>query len=229
MLNSMIISLTALHVQRGYRADKIAFVPNGFDTAVFAPDAETRKRFREAHGIDENDLIIGNVARFDPQKNHQGLIRAFRDAAADRPDVRLLLAGRRMDAENDVLMGWIREAGIESRVILLGEQRDVTAIMNGIDIFVLPSISEAFPLALGEAMSCGCYCIATDVGDCAELVQYGGEIVRDGEKLSEALRRALALPAKERAAVETTARTRIRNFYSIDRMVSRLDELYRAE
>ena len=73
-----------------------------------------------------------------------------------------------MDAENDVLMGWIREAGIESRVILLGEQRDVTAIMNGIDIFVLPSISEAFPLALGEAMSCGCYCIATDVGDCAK-------------------------------------------------------------
>ncbi len=219
----------ALHVQRGYRADKIAFVPNGFDTAVFAPDAEKRKRFREAHGISESDLIIGNVARFDPQKNHQGLIRAFRDAAADRPDVRLLLAGRRMDAGNDVLMGWVREAGIESRLILLGEQRDVTAIMNGIDIFVLPSISEAFPLALGEAMSCGCYCIATDVGDCAELVQYGGEIVRDGEKLSEALRRALALPAKERAAVETTARTRIRNFYSIDRMVSRLDELYRAE
>ena len=92
------------------------------------------------------------------------LIRAFKDAAADRPNVRLLLAGRRMDAENDVLMGWICEAGIESRVILLGEQRDVTAIMNGIDIFVLPSISEAFPLALGEAMSCGCYCIATDVG-----------------------------------------------------------------
>lgn len=217
---------SALHVQRGYRADRIHYLPNGFDTDLFAPDDAARVSVRAKYDINDETILIGNVARFDPQKNHRGLIQAFAAAAKEHADVKLLLAGREMTAENDELIGWIHEAEIDDRVILVGEQRDIPAILNAMDIFVLSSISEAFPLTLGEAMSCGRYCITTDVGDSAEIVRYAGEIVRNADELSAAILKGIELGAEERRAIGNAARLRIQNYFSMERMCEGLIEAY---
>lgn len=217
----------SLHVQRGYRANKIVYLPNGFNTDQFAPDPAARARIRARFGIDDGTVLIGNVARFDPQKNHHGLIRAFKKAGLENLDAKLLLAGRNINDDNEELMSWIRDAAIEDRAILIGQQREIPGILNAIDVFVLPSISEAFPLALGEAMSCGCYCIATDVGDCSELLKYAGKIVRSAEELPGAIRVGAEMTAEERKAIGVAARLRIRNHYSIERMIASLNDMYR--
>lgn len=76
-------------------------------------------------------------------------------------------------------------------------------------------------------MSCGCYCIATDVGDCSELLKYAGKIVRLAEELPGAIRVGAEMTAEERKAIGVAARLRIRNHYSIERMIASLNDMYR--
>lgn len=217
---------TSIHIQRGYRADRIVYLPNGFDTSRFAPDDTLRARMRQEIGVQDGDVVIGNVARLDPQKNQTALIRAFGAISPDFPNAVLVLAGRGVDTDNEPFQQLISELGIEGRVRLLGERRDIPALLNALDIFVLPSISEAFPLALGEAMSCGRYCIAADVGDCAELIQASGKILSSHDELPDALRQTLSLKSEERMAVGTAARSRIIRVFSLDTMAKQLVSLY---
>lgn len=219
---------TAIHIQRGYRADRIVYLPNGFDTDRFAPDDTLRTRMRKEIGVRDDDVVIGNVARLDPQKNQSALIRAFGAIANDFPNAVLVLAGRGIDSGNEPFQKLISEMGIEGRVRLLGERRDIPALLNAFDIFVLPSISEAFPLALGEAMSCGRYCIAADVGDCAEVIQTSGKILSSHDELPNALRETLSLKPEERMAIGAVARARIIRVFSLDTMTNQLVSLYES-
>ena len=71
----------------------------------------------------------------------------------------------------------LNEKGLNGRVHLKGMRSDIPAVMNGIDLFILSSISEAFPSVLNESMACGTPCITTDVGDASIIVKNTGWIV----------------------------------------------------
>jgi glycosyltransferase involved in cell wall biosynthesis len=89
-------------------------------------------------------------------------------------------------------------------------------------------VSEAFPLAVGEAMACGVPCVATDVGDSALMLGQAGTIVPPGDAaaLAQALNQVLGLSGDERARLGEIGRRRVREMFDLDAVTRRYEALY---
>lgn len=175
------------HVGYGYPAQRMEVIHNGFDTSRFKPDAEARRSVREELGIPDGDPVIGHVARFDAQKDHQTLLRAMAIVAAKHPDIHLIMCGDGVDDSNRALSDLIDEQGLDRNgVHLLGRRSDIDRIDAALDLALSASVSEGLSNALAEAMACGVPCVATDSGDAEDLIGDTGAVVpvRDPEALA---------------------------------------------
>ncbi|MBL0170010.1 MAG: glycosyltransferase [Gemmatimonadaceae bacterium] len=178
------------HMARGYTAASTCVIPNGVDIDRFRPDRNARIRIRQELGIPSQAFVVGLIARVDPLKDHDTFLDAVkRHATADR-DTWYLLAGTgtapgQLGARGplDVRIRRLMSAHPElvSRVLRLGERRDIPAVMNACDVVTLSSRSEGSPNAITEAMACGVPCVVTDVGDAAHMVGDTGMVVRVGD------------------------------------------------
>jgi len=234
---SLVISCSrvALESRRaeGYRPRQAIVVPNGYDSEFFTPNRRSPKTYWKGLGLDldRETLVIGMVARFDPQKDHRGFLSAISSLPHDVPDFLLVLVGADMNVENEVLTAWIEEAGMTSRVFLLGERADVPDIMANLDLHILPSAyGEAFPNAVAESMVSGTPSIVTDVGDSAEIVGETGWVVspRDQVALSKMLDSVLRLGRNHLREKGGTARERVKTHYSLEKMVKGYSDAYTA-
>ena len=203
-------------------------IENGFETNRFVPSEDFRRRFRESLGIRDHELVIGNVGRFDVAKGHEYLMDAFRRLLVDVPQARLVCVGRGMDQSNQEILQRLVDPAERERVLLLGERTDVETIYPGFDIMCSSSISEGFPNALSEAMSCGVPSVATDTGASADLVSGVGELVptRDASAIARALRVMALKSLPERKSIGNKARQRIEERFSLPAVVGRYAELY---
>ena len=216
----------ALLHKSGYPADKIVVIPNGVDITRFVPASpEKRSTMRRALGVPENAKLLGHLGRANPLKDHKTLIHAFSRVADADPTCMLLLAGHELRHDSQYLDGILHELNrpdLHRRILALGPRDDVADLMNVIDIFILSSISEAFPVVLIEAMAVGTPCVVTDVGDSAEIVDDTGWVLppQDISGLADAVLAAFAeKPEVHRQRCER-ARARIVSRYGIDRMVN---------
>jgi glycosyltransferase involved in cell wall biosynthesis len=98
-----------------------------------------------------------------------------------------------MEAQNRELQRLIERWGVADRLILAGPSSEVPAIMNALDLHVLPSRSESLPVSVLEAMACGTPCVVTDVGDARYMVGDTGWVAppRDSAALADAIEAAL--------------------------------------
>lgn len=218
------------HEHLGYPRERACVIPNGFDLEKFAPDETSRAESRRECGIGPDNVALGIVGRYHPLKDHVGFLRAAAILISAVPTARFVLAGRGLSGDNRELAGLIRELGLGSRATLLGERDDIARVMNGFDIYVSSSASEAFPNAVGEAMSCGLPCVVTDVGDSADLVGDTGIVVapKSPAALAEGLLQLIRVGADRRRELGAAARARIRLKYSIARVAEQYAELYRS-
>lgn len=122
-------------------------------------------------------------------------------------------------------------AGIRSNVTLLGQRRDIPAIMNAFDILASTSTSEGFPNVIGEAMACGIPCAVTDVGDSASIVGATGIVVQpgDGEAMAAAWQSLSTMPEEDFLALKQRARQRIVEEYEIGVVASRYQVLFETK
>ena len=199
----------AHHRDRGYRPRSWTLLVNGVDGDAFRPDDADRRAVRDELGVAEHVVLAIAVARIHPQKDHATLLAGL-DVAAARctttaPGTTLgvLLVGTGTEALDGRTPGGVR-------VIGLGERTDVGRLLRGADLTISSSLTEGLPNALLEAMSSGLPAVATDVGDCAEVVGEAGRVVpaRDPEALGEALAAIALLPRSERTTLGSRARER---------------------
>jgi glycosyltransferase involved in cell wall biosynthesis len=220
------------HEAIGYDRAKRAVIPNGFDCNQFRPSAEARLDVRSELGLPADSRLIGLVARYHPMKGHEIFLRAARLLSRDRPELRFLLAGREATKDNPALAALIEELRLRERVILLGERSDMPRLTAALDIACSSSIrSEGFSNAIGEAMSCGIPCVATDIGESREIIGETGALVPAGDPmaLAQAIGRVLAESDDERRARGAAARARVERKYSLPEIARRYHELYRAQ
>jgi glycosyltransferase involved in cell wall biosynthesis len=218
-----------VHARFGYAAQKMEVIPNGFDTRQFHPDAEARAAMRSELGLSESCPVIGMAARFHPQKGHRNFVKAAALLHAKNAEVHFLLCGKGVDRQNTELMGWIEEAGLAPVCHLLGPLEDMPRFFATLDVTTSSSLTEAFPVAVGEAMACGIPCVVTDVGDSAAIVGDTGRVVpaNDPTALAEAWRSLLNGGAGQRQQLGLAARSRVEQNYALQAIVERYEEVYR--
>lgn len=220
-----------VHVDIGYRKEKMLVIPNGYNLAEYKPDNEARFSVRKEFCVKDDEFFLGMVARFDPLKDHHNLLRAL-FYLKERKYFKCLLVGKNVVPDNQELVVMIESLGLRENIILAGQRTDIPDIMNALDLHVLSSCSEAFPNVLAEAMACGTYCVATDVGDASLIVGDTGWVVpaSDSIELSKSLVQALqslddrACRHKRSAA----ARQRVQDNFSIERMVSNYHQVWQS-
>ena len=212
--------------------------PNGIDTADFAPDAARRASTRTAMGAGPGFVWL-SAGRLTPAKDFPNLLRAFQQVRKEAPDAELWIAGAPADAKTVIsadrvvhhffVMGG--EKGSQEHVRWLGLRRDMPALLDAADGFVLGSAWEGMPLVLGEAMAMEKPAVATDVGGARELVGDQGMLVpaKDPEALAEAMQATMQRSREERAQLGCAARERILSPFSIDAAADWWEALYNKE
>lgn len=218
----------SMYVARGFASERMEVIPNGFDTSRFKPDPQARAQVRRELGLGEQAVLIGLVARYDPFKDHANFLQAAARLGRRRPDVHFLMCGAGVDPTNTSLMTQIDDLGLSGRCHLLGARRDMARVHASLDLGTSSSISEAFPLVLGEAMSCGVPCVTTDTGDSALIVGDTGRVVavRDSAALADAWLELLTMPAAQRAALGDAARRRVCERFDLDAITQRYHAVY---
>ena len=206
---------------------KCMVVSNGIDTAEFAPDPQRRVRMREEAGTGD-EFIWLTAGRISPAKDYPNLLRAFAQVMEIASDTRLWVAGDgNVDDLSDLIL-LAQELGLDGRVRWLGLRRDMPALLDAADGFVLASAWEGMPLVVGEAMAMEKPVVATDVGGVRELTGDAGMLVppANSEALAAAMLDLMRRPAEERRGMGRVARARIEAKFSIEARADQWEALY---
>jgi len=213
----------AQHEAVGYDTRKRIVLDYGFDSETFRPSQQWRREIRSELGIANDTPLIGLVARYHPTKDHQTFLRAAALITKVFPQTQFILCGTHIDDRNQRLGALVCEL-----VHLLGERRDVPRIMAALDIAASSSRAEGFPNVVGEAMSAGLPCVATNVSNVTTIIADTGRIVpaKDPVALAVALQELIAISPERRRALGAAARARIIERYSLELSVGRYEQVY---
>jgi glycosyltransferase involved in cell wall biosynthesis len=207
---------------------KLVVIPNGVDTQLYHPRADTG-RLRAELGLSPNTPIIGSIGRLEPIKGYDVMIEAF-----DRLRARGTLAGAVLviageGTERVALDALVRARGLERCVFLIGWRDDVFDMHSAFSLFTMASRSEGTSISLLEAMSAGLVPVVTDVGGNAAVL---GEELRGclvPSEQPEALASAWAeilRDSKHAPDFRSAARQRVIDAFALDAMVRAYERVY---
>ena len=207
---------------------QIMILPNGVETDNFdAPPQTAHADLRRQFGISESAPLAVAVCVLRPEKALDRLLMAFPDVTRALPDARLLIVG------DGPMMRPLREMaeqnGLNGQVHFAGYRKDVADVMRAADVFVLPTVFDAQPTVIMEAMAAHLPVVATTIAGIPDMVEDGvnGTLVPpdDVPALARALTGLLADPAKGRQMGEA-GRQRVVAEFSIEQQIARLSALY---
>lgn len=121
---------------------------------------ERRKEIRTSLGIQDSDIVIGDIARFSPVKNMSRFVQFAEVDKKGSNRLKFLLVGD--GEEKTVVETLIQEKSLSNKFILTGSRSDVDVLYNAMDVFCLPSLFEGLPVSLMEAQAVGLPCVISD-------------------------------------------------------------------
>jgi glycosyltransferase involved in cell wall biosynthesis len=194
-----------------------------------APGSNSRGETRRVLGIGQGPFTVGWIGRMTGIKRTDDVLLAFKSLRERGIDARLCLVGDGPD--RDHVERRAHELGVMRETLFLGYQEQVATFFDAFDVFILPSANEGTPVTAIEALAAGKPVVATRVGGIPDVVRDGedGFLVVPGDVDALADRLAqLATDEKLRARMGEAARTRVRERYSVERLVDDVDRLYRS-
>lgn len=145
--------------ENAVKKGKVTILPNAIDPKRFVFSKPARRDIRAKYGIAEDDFVIGHVGRFFPEKNHHFIIELFSEYSLNHNNCKLLLVGNGpLQAETQNL---VNQKRLEDKVVFAGLQKDVLGFYCAMDVLLLPSTREAFPMTLVEAQYNGLPCLVS--------------------------------------------------------------------
>ncbi|MBX5468687.1 MAG: glycosyltransferase family 4 protein [Thermoleophilaceae bacterium] len=155
----------------GVRRERIAFIRNGVPVAALRAQAEASSLRRSDIGLPDDALVVMQVGVFRPEKNQLATLEVVRRLREELGDVHAVFVG------TGKLQGEVerraRELGADW-AHFLGLRSDVAPLLSLADLAVLPSLSDAMPMTLLEAMALGVPVVGTDVGDMGRVLRETG-------------------------------------------------------
>ena len=206
------------YIKHGYNEDRISVIPNSLDIDKFGDGVRRSHEYR-------NILYVGRMVF---TKGVNMLIRAFHKASSHYHDLRLILVG---DGEElNQYRSLIKNLGIESKVIVTGflPKDSILYYYSIADLFVYPSIAgtEAFGIALLEAMRYHIPCLVADTGACKDVVKDAGVTFRDGDE-EDLMKKMMLILNDNQKLLALSARCKdILSEYSDEKVVKHLIEVY---
>lgn len=170
---------------------------------------------------------MGIVGKLDEIKGHKYLFKALQEIQALRPGIKCLVVG--VGPHEVELKKQTKELGLEDEVIFTGYRQDMPQVMKAIDILACPSLTEAFPLVIIEAMAMGKPVVGTDVGGISEAIVDGtnGFLIppEDVDALISALQDLIGEKDLRMKMGESGVK-RARSNFSIEGTVTEISKIY---
>ncbi len=211
----------------GVSEDKLRLVHSAIDAQTCEP-AWDRRRFLDAFGLRDNQLVVMCVAQFIPRKGHAELLDAWNEVITACPDARLLLFGR--GPEEAALKARAANSVAGSTIHFVGFHPDIREFIGHADVVAHPAHMEGLGIALLEAQAAGVPVVASAVGGIPEAVADGdsgillepGSVKQLGITLTKVLR-----DGDLRARMGTAGRKHVAEHFSPERMVSGNLDVYK--
>jgi len=212
----------------GLSPDRVDAFPIGIDLDRHQPGPPERN-LREELGLTPDHRLVGIVSYLRAYKGHRYLIEAAGQLAPRLTNTTFLIVGEGPDEA--LIREQITKAGLNERVLMLGFRPDLLNVLRSLDVFVIPSVEgDTIPQVLIEAMAVGLPVISTTAGSIADVVidRCTGLIVPPRESGALAARiEELLNDATLRRTLGANAHDHVAQHYSIDRMLDRLEQVYR--
>lgn len=139
--------------------NRFIMMNNAVDAEKFRFNQSSKEEIRRAFGLND-EFVILNVGRFNPQKNHTFIIDIFSEIKKLHPNSKLLLAGNG-ELENEI-KNKVGSLGLSDDVLFLGLRDDIDKLFSASDVFLFPSLYEGLPVTMVEAQSSGIKCFISN-------------------------------------------------------------------
>jgi glycosyltransferase involved in cell wall biosynthesis len=213
----------------GAPASQVSTLYNGIDLSDFLKLDRQNERtsVRKEMGIPVDANLLTTVAVLRPQKGIQFMIQALPKVLNSFPNTYYLVVGS--GSFQSALIEEVKQVGINDRVIFAGMRKDVARLLTASDLFVLPTLTEALPTVLAEAMAAKLPIVASEVGGVPEMVSDGenGCLVEpeDVDGLANICSYLLNHP-EQCAAMGAEGWKIVDQKFNIERQVDQLSKLY---
>ncbi|MCK4825792.1 glycosyltransferase, partial [bacterium] len=202
-----------------FSRDRIRVLHSGVDLSRFT-NCQSGKIRRELC-LSDKAIVIGIVARLSEEKGIGSLLETMPDVLKRYPNLHLLIAGD--GPIKSELQDLSIRIGLEQNVIFLGYRNDIAEFMTDLDLLVMPSLTEGFPLTLLEGMAAGLPIVATRVGGIPEIITDGREGILVPPREPDALAKAIIIVLRGKEKGKTmglAARKKVEQEFSVEKMVA---------
>lgn len=221
-------------LKRVFSASKVRVIRNGLSVDTITPEEESRLRteFRAFHQIPMDAPLVGTLGELRELKGQRDFVLAAHEVAKKYPETHFVVVGKDNSADKNFrreLKRLVKVFGLDDRFLWLDWIDDTDSFFSAIDLFVSPSHSESFGLAMLEAMANGKPVVATATAGARELFGKNAELVKvkDPLALSAGISEMLASEEARRSA-GTQNRATAGEKFSLDQMVHETERLYQS-
>jgi glycosyltransferase involved in cell wall biosynthesis len=210
--------------------NKIYKVFNGIETRLYNSEQKSdcsKNIIRRSFGISNTEFVIGAIGRFCWQKGFEYLIRSLPDVLLKYPDVKVLLVGD--GPLRKTIKDLTKFLSIEKNVIFTGFRNDIKDILSSMDIIVVPSLVEGFPMIILEAMAMEKPIVATRIDGITEQLkdEKEGILIPPRNPLSIA---TAIFKIKENSGfankIGRAAGKKVKKYFSVNRMIKETENIY---
>ena len=205
---------------------KVVYLGSPLDEFARTRTPEEIAAARAALGIATTTIAVGTVTRLMPSKGNEYLVDAVKEITVRQPTARVYIAGEGELEQS--LRDQARALGLGDRLVFLGFQRDVAAVLSAYDIVVFPSLWEGTPLTAFEALASGKPIVATDADGLLDILTDRKDALIVPKRNPGALARAIIDVIEQPGLAERLGRE-ARNTgarYDIARFVRKMERLY---
>ena len=212
-------------------ADKVIRVYNGIELNEYCPNNSNQSSnyIRKEYAIRATDVLIGAIGRLVWQKGFEYFITSLPEIIKTHPDIKVIFVGDGPFRDN--LENLCRQLGVEDKTIFTGYRSDIKGILSAIDIKVIPSLAEGFPMVTLEAMAMEKPIVATRIDGITEQITNGveGILVPPGDPVALATAINAIIENKELArSLGSAARKRVEREFTVEKMITETEKVYHS-
>jgi len=208
---------------------KIFKIYNGIELNEYHPDNSDKSsmKIRKEFGIDKDEFLIAGIGRLVWQKGFEYLIKAASEVLKEYPSAKFLIVGE--GPLKDSLREKCRKLDIEDKIIFAGFRSNIKEILTSIDILVMPSVREGFPMVTLEAMAMAKPIVATDINGIREQIDHdeNGLLIppEDPEAIADAI--IFLFNNKEKSEqLGFAAKKKAEEKFSVEEMIKKTETVY---